>query len=362
MELPEFLIEETEEQILARMLSKVPDDIDKNEGSYIWDALSPVAAEIAQMKIDMGEYLKRGFASSTFGPYLDYRCEEHGLKRKEATKAKGQVKFVGIEGTVIPGGTIVSTTANEIEEDIAIEFITLKEEVIPSGGYVLIDIVAAEAGSQGNVISGAINLSAVPITGITAVCNEQSTTGGTDEERDDSLLARFLSKVQAPGTSGNKADYLRWTLEVDGVGGAQVVPLWNGPSTVKVVVADSNKHAAATSLITDVVEHIEEVRPIGANVTVISAIEKGINITATVTLANGYTIGQVQNLYQNAADNYLKSIAFVDTYVSYAQLGKILLETAGVGDYSDLLINGAINNVTLTEEETPVLGTVTLEV
>jgi uncharacterized phage protein gp47/JayE len=60
--------------------------------------------------------------------------------------------------------------------------------------------------------------------------------------------------------------------------------------------------------------------------------------------------------------NFFKEIALVETYVSYAQLGKLLLETPGVGDYSGLLANGAANKVLLGEEEIPVLGAVTLEV
>jgi uncharacterized phage protein gp47/JayE len=115
-------------------------------------------------------------------------------------------------------------------------------------------------------------------------------------------------------------------------------------------------------LLDAVTTHIEEVRPIGAEVTVASATEKQIDITANVSLASGYTIAQVQQLYEEAVTNFLKEIVLVETYVSYAQLGKLLLETPGVGDYSNLLVNGAVNNVLLSEEEVPVLGTVTLEV
>ncbi len=362
MELPDFLQEEREEQIMKRMLSKIPADIDKSEGSYIWDALAPVAAEVAQLKIEMGEYLQRGFARTTFGPYLDYRCEEHGLKRREATKAKGQVKFSGSEGTVIPAGIRVSTTADELAGSKAVEFITLREEVISSEGYVLVNVEAAEAGSQGNVIVGVIDFLITPLVGITGVRNEDATSGGSDEEDDERLLARFLSKVQAPGTSGNKADYKNWALEVDGVGDVQVVPLWNGAGTVKVIIIDSRKYPAGEELVQAVAEHIEIVKPIGASISVASATGKEINIRAQVRLASGYSIQKVQDLYTKTIQAYLQELAFADTYVSYARIGSLLLNTPGVIDYSGLVLNGEVNNLPLEAEEVPVLGAVTLEV
>ena len=42
---------ETYEEILKRLLAKVPSNVDKREGSVIWDALAPAAAEIAQHTI-----------------------------------------------------------------------------------------------------------------------------------------------------------------------------------------------------------------------------------------------------------------------------------------------------------------------
>ncbi len=45
--LPEYLTEQTEEAIRQRILDTLPDDLDKAEGSYIWDAVSPMAIELA---------------------------------------------------------------------------------------------------------------------------------------------------------------------------------------------------------------------------------------------------------------------------------------------------------------------------
>ncbi|HWL13457.1 MAG TPA: baseplate J/gp47 family protein [Ureibacillus sp.] len=185
---------------------------------------------------------------------------------------------------------------------------------------------------------------------------------GADEESDEALYNRFLEEKNSPATSGNMSDYKRWAKEVAGVGDVKVIPIWNGPGTVKVIIIDSTKRAASTELIDNVYEHIEDVRPIGATVTIVSGKEKNINVTATVTLANGYNIGQVQIAFKELLINYFSSIAFRDTYVSYARIGNLLLETPGIGDYANLLINNSTANIILLDEEIPVLGTVSLEV
>jgi uncharacterized phage protein gp47/JayE len=109
---PEYLTDQTEDSIRQRMLDSLPSDLDKTEGSYIWDAISPAAIELALAAIWAQEVLRRGFASTTFGNYLDLRCEEHGITRRPAAQATGQVKFTGIAGTLVPAGTRVATTAD----------------------------------------------------------------------------------------------------------------------------------------------------------------------------------------------------------------------------------------------------------
>lgn len=45
--------EVTYEEILERMLERVPDDMDKREGSLIYDALAPAAIELQIMYIEL---------------------------------------------------------------------------------------------------------------------------------------------------------------------------------------------------------------------------------------------------------------------------------------------------------------------
>ena len=172
----------------------------------------------------------------------------------------------------------------------------------------------------------------------------------------------MLNAIQKPSTSGNRYDYYNWAMECEGVGAAKVFPLAGGPGTVKVIIADANMSAAGTGLLKTVREHIEELRPIGADVTVASVVEKAVNVSAGIKLQAGMNLGVVQNAFQAALTDYLHREALDMSYVSLARVGNLLLGTDGVEDYSGLLLNGVSGNMALTEEEIAVTGTVTLEV
>lgn len=107
-------------------------------------------------------------------------------------------------------------------------------------------------------------------------------------------------------------------------------------------------------------EHIENVRPIGAIVTVDSPNEKKINVTADIKLDGSKALSEATSIFINSFTEYLKSIVFETSSVSYAKIGSILLSTAGVEDYSNLLINGGSANIIVNDSEMPIAGTVTL--
>lgn len=340
----------TEDVLKERMLEQTSTYND--EGGFIYDAVAPIAVELSEMYKSLDEVLKQVFAQTASGEYLEKSCAEFGIYRKTGTKAIGQVKFAGNDGTVIPTGTLIQTESG-------LQFQT-KTDVTISSGQAIAEIEAIEEGSNYNVPVGAITELPVQIVGVISVINEQATTGGTNEEDDASLLNRLLVKVQTPATSGNINHYKLWALEVAGVGDVKVFPLWNGAGTVKVVIIDSNKQPANSEIVNAVATHIEENRPIGASVTVQSASALSINITATIFRDNNYTAEQVLANVSAKITNYLKNIAFKQSYVSYAQIGSLILDSEGVLDYSNLTVNGGTSNITIGDEQVAILGQVVL--
>ena len=69
----------TYEDILQRMLDRVPNTMDKREGSIIYDALAPAAAELQLMYIELDVILTETFADSASREYLILRSAERGI-------------------------------------------------------------------------------------------------------------------------------------------------------------------------------------------------------------------------------------------------------------------------------------------
>lgn len=344
--------EQTESAIRQRMLDNSNSTLNKNEGGFLFDALSPAAIEMALAYAELDRVLGLGFAQTTSGTYLNYRASEHGLTRLEATKSTGVITVTGADTTVISQGSLFSTPSGT-------QFKTTAEATI-SGTTVNIAIEAVNAGISGNVPISSVSQIPIAIPGVTAVNNADVISGGTDTETDEALLGRLLEEVRKPSTSGNAADYIKWAKSVGGIGDARCIALWSGAGTVKVVIIDSNKQPANAGLITNVSDYIETVRPICATVTVVSATGVNINIVAVLTLAGGYNLTDVTTESETRLTNYLKSIAFVNSSVSYAQIGNIIIDTPGVLDYTGLTVNGGSANIAISNTQVAVLGSVSL--
>lgn len=341
--------------VLEAMLARVPDIYDKSVGNIFYDTLAPVAPEIEALGEQAAGILDSRFIDTAEGDELTRAASEFGVDRKSAQYAKGEIKFTGTAGTTISAGALVASQAAQ--------FYTQSDCTIASDGTVTVKIVCASPGIIGNVGAGAINRLPVTLSGVTSCGNASPTYGGEDRESDEELRERVYLKVRAPGTSGNKNDYVTWALTVDGVGGAKCVPLWNGAGTVKVVIVNSSGEAASSELVTSVSDYIETVRPVGASVTVVSATAKTINVKAALVLKAGYTADTVAASVTEAIRGYLRTFKLSGTTVSYARIGAIILSVEGVDDYSGLQIGvgtsyGA-DNISIGSTEVPVMGAFT---
>lgn len=349
--------DQTYEALLERMLARVPEGMDKREGSIIYDALAPAAAEMAQMYIELDVNTNLYFADTATGEYLERNVAWTGITRHPATRAQLRGLFYNSADELldIPLGSRFS-----------LGLLSYKAvEKLSPGAYRLESEAAGVTGNQyfGNLL---------PVDYIPELARGEITAlliPGENEEEDESLRQRYLDYARRPSTSGNKYHYMEWASQIDGVGGSRVFPLWNGPKSVKVIIVDAEKKPASELLVSQVQQYIDPVAgqgegqaPIGAVVTVASAAGKIITVSAKVTLAAGYTLQSAINAFKAILEKYRREKAFHATYISQSVIGSLLLDTEGVLDYSELKLNGGTGNVTLTETEVPLFGNVTLEV
>ena len=333
--------------ILQRMMEKVPAKFDKREGSVIHDALAPTAIEHQLLYMDMETLEKEMFADTASREYLVKRAAERGITPKEATPARWKAVFVPEQLNIPIGERFNNDEMN----------LTVTAKLSP-GVY---ELECETAGAAGNVLAGSL----IPmeyINGLRSATLTELLDAGTDEEDTEAFRDRYLELLRKPAASGNAQDYYNWAMSVTGVGAAKVYPLASGPGTVKVVITSAEKKAASAELVRETQEYIDSVRPVGAAVTVASAAELPVNVTAKISIGKGENSASVSSKFQLALIRYLAANAYEAGSVNLSMIGKILLETEGVTDYSELKLNGKAENVELTEEQIAVAGTVTLEV
>lgn len=341
----------TYEEIKQRVLNNTDIDVDKREGSFLNNMASPLSYELAKFYIEQQDLVNMAFVKNGYFNYLDAKCEEYGISRKQGTKAVGEVIFTGENGTLISNGTMLFV------DDLY--FIVLNDAIIAENQAELV-VEALEVGKQYNLLANTKLTLTESINGVNDIYAKSNFENGTDVESDEDLRERFFTTIKKSYTSGNVAHYELWTLEVDGTGACKVYPLKNGNGTVEIVITNADMLGASSELIEKVKANIEEKRPIGASVSIVSATEKAINISATVRLVRGYDIEEVKTEFLNKTTQYLKEIAFKDTYISTARLGNLLLDTTGVFDYADFKVNGLNSNVLLNDTDVPKVGELNL--
>lgn len=348
----------TFEKIVSDMLDRISNNLDKREGSIIYDALAPAALELEKAYTELDAVLERGFVDTATGEYLDLRVKEQAVERKPALKTIRHLQCEGTGGRIFPGDRF------RVGD---VYFVAVEELTVPG----LLKIESELAGSQTvpDYNDEVLSVEGIPgLEGASLIYEHPEDFNGVDAERDEDLKERYYITVRRNPGSGNIDDYVFWCSEITGVGKVIVQPLWDGPGTVKVTVLDSNGDPASPGLITDIKNYLDPVdgegmgkAPIGAHVTVESAIPVIIDIAASVAMDGSKSIADIQTEFSTTIAHYFQSINLSTTrIVVFNKVGAVLLSTTGVADYDNLVLNGANANIVLAANEIPSLGTVTL--
>lgn len=352
---PSVFESRTPEVIKSEILTALTDsgvDIDTREGSYTNTLISQVAFSLWKHSQLLAGLLPIVFPGPDSGEYLDKHASQLGMTRQPGTKAKADVTFVGTDGTIIPAGTAVYAP------DSGLRYLTMESVTIADKTAVAV-VEAESIGSDYNVPAGSITSMAVNVPGVDDLANLEAATGGSDVESDVDLYTRIHDRLSLPITSGNANHYIQWAKEVAGVSYASCIPLWNGNGTVKVVIAGADKGAVDEEIRSACAAHIEEEKPIGATVTVVSVTETELPVTAAVTLVEGYSTEDVTNQLTAAVSALLASQTFGQAVtIPFSRFLACLLQCAGVADYSAFTVNGGTAAISVSAEAVPVVGTV----
>ncbi|MFG6336308.1 MAG: baseplate J/gp47 family protein [Lachnospiraceae bacterium] len=336
-------------EILDRMKSRIETEADRREGTWTADNLQAVANEMARIyEEDIDTILPQAFVMTARGRNLDSCCSDYGITRRAATRAEAAVELQGEPGTY--GWLQVS--AGDITFTVQEPFTITRGNGEAGGGTVSVRAVCEQLGDIGNVAAGCIDKAAD--RRITKVTNPEAAEGGFDIESDDALRERTLEHIRTPANSGNIAHYRQWAKEVPGVSKVRIYDLARGPGTVDVVIIADDNAVAPQKLIEAVENHIEAVRPIGADVLVVSGQAVDINVVADVIVKAGYTAESIQASFYPLLAQHCEVIAFNSQIISYLGMVNVLFDCPGVVDVADFTINGTAKSLRLAERQFPV--------
>lgn len=367
--------------LMNMAMGEISDDVDKTQGSIIYDALSPAITCLCVIVEQMRMVYFNTFIATAQGEYLDRRVEELGLERIPATNAIRRVYVYDKEGnlTDVDLGTLITPLGS----GTLLFALTEKED---TGIY---KARCTTEGTIGNEYIGKCEC----ITNLTNIGNVMMTdviTSARNEENDTELRQRAKESLEALKFGGNIADYRGLVgEELPEVGKMQVYPrAFTDPVTDGIVlsVIDPSGNVMSQEQLTEIQEKLDPstypgkgagIVPIGHHPTVVSPTEKTTDFTMTITPQVGRTVAELTSQIEAKISEYIDSLRDVWANLNseygytlqaiHAQVIAKVLEVEGVLNVTNVIINNVGGEVGYYEyietkalQEIPVLGTITL--
>lgn len=398
---------QTYEALLANALARIDKDLDKREGSMVYNGIAPAMAELAQLYIGLDFVFTATYLATAPRTYLIARAKDRGLSPKAASAAVFRAEF----DTEVPPDSRYSCEAFNF---------TVQERMTEADTETGLSyrVICETPGKAANDCTGDL----IPIeyiAGLGSAKLVELLIPGDDEEETEVFRRRVLDSIQSQAFGGNVADYKAKVLALEGVSAVKVHPVWNGdiqpasliPSeavqvwyeetidtidnveaaawltaiytaalgkkltvggTVKLVVMAANHTAPSAELIELVQTTIDPTQnageglglaPIGHVVTVEGVTPVSVEVSTHLTFAAGYGWEDAKETVDAAVAGYFDMLAAMwdgedALVVRIAQLeSRILSEGAAyITDIGSTALNGEEENFVLGEDEIPVLA------
>lgn len=342
----------TYEEILERMLARIPEGFDKREGSIIFDALAPAAVELQLLYLDLENLIKETFADSASREFLIRRARERGIIPYPSS-------FAILKAVAKPSDV-------EIPRGVRFNLEDLNYKVVEKIGSGLYQVECESPGSIGNKYFGTL----IPIEyidGLESIEITELLIAGEDEEDTESIRTRYFDSFDSKAYGGNIKDYIQKTNAIAGVGATKVTPVWKGGGTVLLTILDADFNRATETLIKKVQEEIDPepqakglgIAPIGHRVTVRTADEVKVNIKTKISWKADKDLGQVKEIINKYLGELRKTWDKEENLiVRISQIESRILGLEGVLDIGETQINGKEENLVIDRYGLPVLGDV----
>ena len=361
------------EQILDRTLSnELLSDVDKREGSIVYDTLAPVCMELADAYAKMDILESQLSLLTATGSNLDNRAYEQGMAREQETQAERIGTFKKYQIDEQTGEYVKDENDNKILIDMDIP--EGSRFVSPENDSIIYEFIGKDDkdenilrcetyGTVGNEYTGTI----LPLTAIPDLV-EAKITGthipAQDTESDDELRTRVINKLNSLSFGGNIDAYIEKVSGIDGVGTCKVFPAWQYNGSVLLSVVDSSYEPITQSFADRIKEEIDPEEssgqgvgfaPIGHYVTITTPIKSNVKVQFHLDLEADVTIGNVQEECEQKIEEYFNSVRhefYQDKTLGIyrARIIDKILEIPEVLNVTDVLLNDVNADITYTDE------------
>lgn len=167
---------------------------DRNIGAVVRSLAYAVGAELEHLAYQVYKSEINGYLKRATGTALDNIGADWGITRRSEAKATGTVTLSHSSSASIPAGTQYAVPATVSSDRILFEIATGGSVV--GSGTTDFSVRAIRAGNAGNVSSANITEIVTVISGITSVTNAAATSGGQDQEDDDTYRERIAAHIE----------------------------------------------------------------------------------------------------------------------------------------------------------------------
>ncbi|QQR69120.1 MAG: baseplate J/gp47 family protein [Alphaproteobacteria bacterium] len=338
------------ETLVSRTRADVLTRLSADEALRHCDAevLARVEAGAAHGLYGYIDWLSRQFLADTAETeWLDRHGSIWGVARKAAATATGTVTFTTQAGAVIPVGATLQAADGAVYQVTA--------EVLATGASTTAALRAVLAGEAGNRLTGTPLSLTSPLAGVQSSATSGAITGGADVETDIAYRARILARIRRTPHGGAAHDYVAWALEIPGVTRAWCYPeeLGLGTVTVRFVRDDDASLIPDSPEVATVQAHIDSVRPVTAQVTVVAPVAAPLAFTISGLAPSN---AEVRAHIESALRNLLRIEAEPGETLLISHIREAISTAAG--EYDHVLVSPS-SNVTHSTGQLATFGGIT---
>ena len=308
-------------------------------------------------------------AATSQGTDLDSWVADYGLARLAAVASTGTVTFSRFTPTmqaVIPIGATIATSDGTQTFVVTLDTTNAAYNA-GLGGYVIasgtasltVPVMASAAGTGGNIQSNTLTSITTPISGVDTATNASAFINGVDAESDPALRIRFVLYL----SSLSKATKIAVGYAITSIEQGLSYTItenqdYNGTTDMGyfTVVIDNGSGYPSSTLLTNVSNAIDAVRPLGSRFGVFPPIVLTANVSMSLTTATGYTHSAVATAVTTALQNFINGLT-LGTSLPYTQLAAIAYSVPGVTNVSGILLNSSTSDLTATVQDKILAGT-----